>query len=48
MAMIDWVGQVGGFLGLCLGFSICSLVEFVYWLGFRLWWGCKLKTKEMP
>ncbi len=33
--------QVGGLLGLCLGISLASGVELVYWLGFRLWFGCK-------
>ena len=29
--------QIGGLLGLCLGFSLASIVEVVYWLGFRIW-----------
>ena len=29
--------QVGGLMGLCLGFSFLSFVELAYWLTFRLW-----------
>ncbi len=37
---LDWVrffSQMGGLLGLCLGFSIASGVELVYWVVFRVW-----------
>ena len=33
--------QIGGLLGLCLGFSLASVVEVVYWLGFRIWFPFK-------
>ena len=36
--------QVGGLLGLCVGFSFASAVEIVYWFGCRLWVGCKKTT----
>ncbi len=29
--------QVGGLLGLCIGFSLASGVEILYWLTARLW-----------
>ena len=32
---IDFVAQMGGILGLCLGFSIISGFEIVYWLLFH-------------
>ena len=28
--------QIGGLLGLCLGFSFLSLIELVYWCIYRL------------
>ena len=28
--------QVGGLMGLCMGFSILSFVEIVYWVTYRL------------
>ena len=28
--------QVGGLLGVCIGFSFCSLVEILYWFGYKL------------
>jgi hypothetical protein len=34
---VDFLSDVGGLLGLCLGFSVCMLMEVVYWSGFRLW-----------
>ncbi len=41
MTFSDILSQVGGLLGLCLGFSLASLIEIVYWAGLRLWMGCK-------
>ena len=37
MGPVDFASQVGGLLGLCLGFSICSGVEIVYWIFLRIW-----------
>ena len=34
--MIDYISQVGGLLGLCLGFSFVSAVEIFYWFTFKL------------
>jgi amiloride-sensitive sodium channel len=31
MTTLDYVSQIGGLLGLCLGFSLISLMEVVYW-----------------
>ena len=36
MTAIDFVSQVGGLLGLCMGFSLVSLVELVYWFTIRM------------
>ena len=41
MTAVDFASQVGGLLGLCLGFSLCSFIEIAYWFGARLWFGCK-------
>ena len=37
MTMIDYISQVGGLLGLCIGFSLISAVEVFYWFTFRLY-----------
>ena len=37
MTWVGFISQVGGLLGLCLGFSICSAVELLYWTTVRLW-----------
>lgn len=47
---LTWVGffsQMGGLLGLCLGFSIASMVEVVYWFGFRMWISCRKKDTQV-
>ena len=32
----DYISQVGGLLGLGLGFSFVSGIEIAFWLGFKL------------
>ena len=32
MTVFDYASSVGGILGLCMGFSIISLIEILYWL----------------
>ena len=36
MTMLDYVAQIGGLLGLFIGFSVISGIEIVYWCTFRL------------
>ena len=36
MTWIDFVSQIGGVLGLCIGFSLISLIEIIYWFTLRL------------
>ena len=36
MTVIDFISQIGGLLGLCMGFSFVSFVEIFYWFTFRL------------
>ena len=36
MGMIDFVSQIGGLFGLCLGFSAISFIELFYWMSIRL------------
>ncbi len=36
LCRLDFVSQIGGMMGLFIGFSICSLVEIVYWFTYRL------------
>ena len=43
MSGVDFLSQVGGLLGLCLGFSFCSMVEIAYWFLLRIPFGCKKK-----
>jgi hypothetical protein len=31
MTFLDFIAMIGGTFGLCLGFSLVSVVEFVYW-----------------
>ena len=37
MTVSDYVSQVGGMLGLGLGFSLMSAAEIIYWFTIRLW-----------
>ena len=39
--------QVGGFAGLCLGFSFASFSEIIYWL-IRIFLPCKRNAKVEP
>ena len=32
MGPVDFVASLGGLFGLCLGFSIISFLEIIYWL----------------
>ena len=32
MTVVDFLSNMGGLFGLCLGFSIISFVEVFYWL----------------
>ena len=32
MGPVDFVASLGGLFGLCLGFSIISFIEIVYWV----------------
>ena len=36
MTVINYISQVGGLMGLCLGFSLLSAVELIYWFTYRL------------
>ena len=31
MTLVDFISNLGGCFGLCLGFSIISFVELLYW-----------------
>jgi len=43
MRLIDFVSQIGGLFGLCLGFSIISFIELFYWISIRL---CRNLVRE--
>ena len=32
MGPVDFVASLGGLFGLCLGFSIISFLEIIYWI----------------
>jgi uncharacterized membrane protein len=36
LTLTAFISQIGGVLGLCIGFSIVSLVELAYWFLYRL------------
>jgi len=36
MKVIDFISQIGGLFGLCIGFSAVSIIELLYWLSIRL------------
>ena len=36
MTSIDYISQIGGLLGLAIGFSFVSFMEIIYWIFFRL------------
>ncbi len=36
MSIIDFLSQVGGILGLCVGISLISAMEFVYWMSVKM------------
>ena len=43
MGPIEFMSQVGGLLGLCVGFSLCSGIEIIYWFLCRFWFRVKKK-----
>lgn len=36
LTLVGFISQVGGLLGLCLGFSLLSLIELIYWFTYRM------------
>ena len=36
MTVIDFISQLGGLAGVCIGMSLMSLVELIYWFTIRL------------
>lgn len=36
MTKVDFLSLIGGCFGLCLGFSLVSALEFLYWVGLRV------------
>ena len=46
MGLLDYISQIGGLLGLFIGFSVISAIEVVYWITFRFARN-KLSTKPI-
>jgi amiloride-sensitive sodium channel len=44
--LIDFFSNIGGLLGLCMGFSALSLVEFVYFFSLRLFFNIFSRRTE--
>ena len=44
--IIDLFSNIGGLLGLCMGFSALSALEFFYFFSARLYFNIKLPRKE--
>ena len=44
--IVDFFSNVGGLLGLCMGFSVLSLLEFVYFFTARLFFNITIPRKE--
>ncbi|CAG7733824.1 unnamed protein product [Allacma fusca] len=42
---VSFMASTGGIMGLCLGFSVLSLIEFVYYFTFRVW--CERKWSRL-
>ena len=46
MTWIDYISQIGGLLGLAMGFSFVSFMEVIYWILFRLGMTWAIHDKE--
>ena len=40
------LGQFGGLVGLCIGFSLISVIEFMYWFSLRLFHDERIREKN--
>ena len=36
MTWLDFISNMGGVCGLCLGISFVSVIEFIYWFSVKL------------
>ena len=46
MTFFDFVAMIGGTFGLCLGFSLVSFVEMLYWLAIKMPRNAKAKGRK--
>ena len=46
VTIVGFISQVGGVLGLFLGFSLVSIVELIYWFLFRLIYNITAKNSQ--
>ena len=40
MTTVNFISQVGGLMGLCLGFSFVSAIELFFWFTYRMGRNC--------
>ena len=45
-SFVELFSNIGGLLGLCMGFSALSLVEFAYFFTLRLFFNVKMSRRE--
>ncbi|XP_071743893.1 uncharacterized protein [Lepeophtheirus salmonis] len=45
LTTIEFMGQIGGLLGLCIGFSIISFIELIYWFVYKVFIKFSSKNK---
>jgi amiloride-sensitive sodium channel len=46
--ILDFFSNIGGLLGLCMGFSALSVVEFIYFFTLRLFFNiCSSRTETL-
>ena len=46
MTFFDFVAMIGGTFGLCLGLSLVSFVEIIYWLAIKMPRNAKARERK--
>ncbi len=45
-SVTDFIAASGGLIGLCMGFSLLSGAEIIYWFTVRMWTDHRRKRRE--